>query len=330
MGNANIYIAGTGSYLPSTIVTNGEVSDTTGLTPEEIEKVTGIKERRRAANDEVTSDLATKAALTALDFAGIEAQEVNLIVLATTSPDMPFPSTACIVQKNINAAKAAAFDINASCSGFLYALNIAETFLDNGQGKTALVLASEIKSRFVNPKDRETAILFGDGAGAVVLVRSEEGKGRGIIKSKLYSDGKNWKWIHLPAGGSRMPVNHTTVNEGLHFMSMDGSKVYKAAIRTLERMVVDMTQECNITLNDIDLFIFHQANQRIVKQVIKRLGITEEKVPQSLVYYGNTSSASIPITLDQVVRERGIKEGSLVLMASFGGGLTWGASIVRW
>ena len=330
MGNANIYIVGTGSYLPATIVTNGEVSDTTGLSPEEIEKVTGIKERRRAAQDEATSDLATKAALAALDSAGIEAQDVDFIVLATTSPDMPFPSTACIVQKNINAAKAAAFDINASCSGFLYALNIAEMFLNNGQGKTALVLASEIKSRFVNPKDRETAILFGDGAGAVVLKSSNNATHKGILKTKLYAEGKNWSWIHLPAGGSRMPANYTTVNDGLHFMGMDGSKVYRIAIRTLERMVVDITKECSFTLNDIDLFIFHQANQRIVKQVIKRLGITEEKVPQSLVYYGNTSSASIPITLDQVVRERGIKEGSLVLMASFGGGLTWGASIVRW
>lgn len=330
MENNNIYIAGTGSYLPSYIVTNREVADTTGFAPEDIEKITGIKERRRARDDEATSDLATEAALAALYSAGIEAQDVDLIVLATTSPDMLFPSTACLVQKNISATKAAAFDINASCSGFLYALSIAEMFLHNGQGETAIVVASEIKSRFVNPKDRQTAILFGDGAGAVVLRSSKKAAQKGILKTRLYADGKNWNWIHLPAGGTRIPATHTTVNQGLHFMKMDGGKVYKAAIRTLERMVVDTTKECNLTLNDIDLFIFHQANLRIVKQVIKRLGINDEKVPQSLDYYGNTSSASIPITLDQAVRGSGIKDGSLILMASFGGGLTWGASIIRW
>lgn len=330
MDNATVYISGTGSCLPSDVVTNRDISLAAGLTPEEIEKMTGIKERRRAGRDEVTSDLATRAVLAALDSAGVEAKDVDLIILATTSPDMPFPATACIVQKNIGATKASAFDINASCSGFLYAFNIAEMFLKNGQGEIAIVVASEIKSRFVNPKDRDTAILFGDGAGAVVLRSRKNDPDKGIIRTRLYSNGKNWKLIHLPAGGSRIPATQSSVSEGLHFMKMDGSKVYRTAIRTLEGMVIDITKECNLNINDIGMFIFHQANLRIVKQVIKRLGIQEDKVPLSLVYYGNTSSASIPITLDKAVRERGIKEGSLILMASFGGGLTWGASIIRW
>ncbi|MBI5193912.1 MAG: ketoacyl-ACP synthase III [Nitrospirae bacterium] len=383
MVNTNIYIAGTGSYLPSTIITNRNISDSTGVSSEDIEKMTGIQERRMAGRDEATSDLATKAAVSALESAGIKAGDLDFIILSTTSPDMPFPATACIVQENIGANKAAAFDINASCSGFLYALNIAEVFLKNGEGSCALVIAAEIKSRFVNPTDRETAILFGDGAGAVVLkseqvmsdalskgdenseqkqeVRSKkqeirntteipppltggrQGEGelrrfsseydiskKGILKTRLFAQGKNWDWIHLPAGGSRIPITEATVFQGLHFMKMDGGKVYRAAIRTLEKVITDITKECNLNINDIDHYIFHQANLRIVKQVMKRLGINEEKVPISLEYYGNTSSASIPITLDPAVRSGRIKEGNLILMASFGGGLTWGASILRW
>lgn len=330
MRNPNIYIAGTGSYLPSTIVINRDISVTTGVSPEDIEKMTGIKERRRAGQDEATSDLATKAAISALESAGVNAGDLDLIILATTSPDMPFPATACIVQENIGATKAAAFDVNASCSGFLYALNIAEVFLKNGEGSCALVIAAEIKSRFVNPEDRETAILFGDGAGAVVLKSANDTEKKGIIKTRLYAQGKNWDWIHLPAGGSRIPATETSISQGSHFMKMDGGKVYRAAIRTLEKLISDITKECNLNINDIDQFIFHQANLRIVKQVIKRLGIKEEKVPISLEYYGNTSSASIPVTLDQAVRNGRIKEGNLILMASFGGGLTWGASVLRW
>ncbi len=272
--------------------------------------------------------------------------------MSTTSPDMPFPSTACIVQKNIGAKKAAAFDINASCTGFLYALHTAEMFIKNGQAQTALVVAAEVKSRFVNPEEKETAILFGDGAGAVVLQHSKSshplnpliplskgglkgdcGQGRisrGILGTWLYADGSNWQWIHLPAGGSRMPTSSSTIASGFNTMRMNGSKIYRVAIKTLVSMVADSLKRCGLRIEDIDIFIFHQANLRIVKQIIHRLGIPEEKVPLSLTFSGNTSSASIPITLHQVVRDRGIKEGNLVLMASFGGGLTWGTSIIRW
>ncbi len=324
------YIAGTGAYLPANIVTNEDLAGTVRLAPEDIVKMTGIRERRRARPEEATSDLATHAAVSALHAAGLRAKDVDLIVLATTSPDMPSPATACIVQKNIGAKKAAAFDINASCSGFLYALNIAEMFIKNGQADTALVIASEVKSRFINPEDKETAILFGDGAGAVVVRQTDKNSNKGIIKTRLHADGRGGAWIHLPAGGSRIPTTPLTLASGLHTMRMEGSKVYRAAIKTLRSMIIDIVKECGMQIEDIDTFIFHQANLRIINQVINRLGIEKEKVPLSLPSYGNTSSASIPITLDQAVRNGGIKEGSIVALASFGGGLTWGASIIRW
>lgn len=325
------YIIGTGSYLPEYIVTNEELAGLTGLTPHEIVKRTGILERRRAEKDEATSDLATQAALSAIKSAGVAVEDVGLIVLSTTSQDMFMPSTACIVQKNIGAKRAAAFDINASCSGFLYSLNIAEMFIRSGQTDTALVIAAEVKSRFVDPKDKETALLFGDGAGAVVISNDHSLSllTAEIINTSLYSDGTNWKWIHLPAGGSRMPVTADTIASGLHTMEMDGSKVYRKAIKTFEGLLTDTVKRCGLTFDDIDTFIFHQANRRIIKQVISRLDIPEEKVPVTITYTGNTSSASIPITLDQLVREGRIKKGDTILLAAFGGGLTWGATILN-
>lgn len=329
-GYSEVYIAGTGSYLPGIIITNEDIAGAVGLTPEDIVKMTGIRERRRARPEEATSDLATHAAISALNAAGIKAGDIDLIILATTSPDMPSPATACFVQSNIGARKAVAFDINASCSGFLYAFNIAEMFIRNDQADTALVIASEVKSRFVNPKDKETAILFGDGAGAVVLRRSDKNSYSGIIRTRLYADGENWAWIHLPGGGSRNPASRKTITSDLHSMRMDGSKVYRSAIKTLTSLMIDMVKECGIQIEDIDNFIFHQANLRIINQVISRLSIEKEKVPLSLTNYGNTSSASIPITLDQTVRDGSIKEGDIVAMNSFGGGLTWASSIMRW
>jgi len=322
------YIIGTGSYLPEEIVTNEDVARLTGLTSHEIKKMTGIIERRRADKGEATSDLATEAALAAIKSSGLSVEDVGLIVLSTTSQDMFMPSTACIVQRNIGAKKAAAFDINASCSGFLYALNIAEMFIRSGQTATALVIAAEVKSRFVDPKDKETAILFGDGAGAVVL-SNKNSLSLEILNTWLYADGTNWNWINLPAGGTRLPASQETIKSGLHFMHMDGSKVYRKAIKTFESLLTDTVKKCGLNLDNIDHFVFHQANLRIIKQVISRLGIPEEKVPVTITYTGNTSSASIPITLDQLVREGRIKKGDTVLMAAFGGGLTWGATILK-
>ncbi len=329
--NNTAYIIGTGSYLPNYIVTNEELAGITGLSPHDIKKRTGILERRRANKNEATSDLATQAALSALKSAGVAVEDVGLIVLSTTSQDMFMPSTACLVQRNIGAKNAAAFDINASCSGFLYSLNIAEMFIRSGQTDTALVIAAEVKSRFVDPKDKETAILFGDGAGAIVLSNEHSLSllSAQILNTWLYADGTDWKWINLPAGGTRLPASLDTIKSGLHFMQMDGSKVYRKAIKTLEYLLTDTVKRCGLTIEDIDTFIFHQANLRIIKQVISRLGIPEEKVPVTITYTGNTSSASIPITLDHLVRDGKIKKGNNVLLAAFGGGLTWGAAIVR-
>ncbi len=336
------YIIGTGSYLPEDIVTNEDVARLTDLTPHEITKMTGIIGRRRADKGEATSDLATQAALAAIKSSGLSVEDVGLIVLSTTSQDMFMPSTACIVQRNIGAKKAAAFDINASCSGFLYALNIAEMFIRSGQTTTALVIAAEVKSRFVDPRDKETAILFGDGAGAVVLsnknslslrerdrVRVGQGLSAEILNTWLYADGTNWNWINLPAGGTRLPASQQTIKSGLHFMQMDGSKVYRKAIKTFESLLTDTIKKCGLNPDDIDHFVFHQANLRIIKQVISRLGIPEEKVPVTITNTGNTSSASIPITLDQLIRGGRIKRGETVLMVAFGGGLTWGATVLN-
>ena len=304
--------------------------------------MTGIIGRRRADKGEATSDLATQAALAAIKSSGLSVEDVGLIVLSTTSQDMFMPSTACIVQRNIGAKKAAAFDINASCSGFLYALNIAEMFIRSGQTTTALVIAAEVKSRFVDPRDKETAILFGDGAGAVVLsnknslslrerdrVRVGQGLSAEILNTWLYADGTNWNWINLPAGGTRLPASQQTIKSGLHFMQMDGSKVYRKAIKTFESLLTDTIKKCGLNPDDIDHFVFHQANLRIIKQVISRLGIPEEKVPVTITNTGNTSSASIPITLDQLIRGGRIKRGETVLMVAFGGGLTWGATVLN-
>src|SRR3972149_2904186 len=248
--NNTAYIIGTGSYLPDYIVTNEEMAGITGLSPHDIKKKTGIIERRRADKDEATSDLATKAALSALKSAGVAVEDVGLIVLSTTSPDMFMPSTACLVQRNIGAKKAAAFDVNASCSGFLYSLNIAEMFIRSGQTDTALVIAAEVKSRFVDPQDKETAILFGDGAGAIVLSNKHHlSLSATILGTWLYADGTNWNWINLPAGGTRLPASQETIKSGFHFMQMDGSKVYRKAIKTFESLLIDTVKKCALLLH---------------------------------------------------------------------------------
>lgn len=329
------YITGIGAYLPERVIGNKELSFMTGLSPGEIERRTGIMERRWAAEEEAPSDLATKASIKAMKMAGVRPEEIDLIILSTSSEDMFMPSTACIVQKNIGATRAASFDVNASCSGFLYALHIGEVFIRNGQAGTILVLASEVKSRFVDPRDKDTSLLFGDGAGAIVMRRGLPGTaGRNnigrIMGTYLHTYGKEWKLIHLPAGGSRIPISFSTINNGLHTMQMDGKKLYRFAIRTMETMIIDALKRWGKKVEDIDFFIFHQANLRLLKQIMNRIQIPPDKVPASLPFYGNTSSASIPVTLHLLVKEGKIRKGITTLLASFGGGLTWGSSLIIW
>jgi len=328
-----VYIISTGAYLPERVITNEDLFPLTGLSPAEIEKRTGIKERRWASEKEATSDLATKASLYALEKAGISPDDIGLIVVATSSQDMLMPSTACIVEKNLGIKDTIAFDINASCSGFLYALHTAYMFLKNGKTEYALVVAGEVKSKFIDPAERETSILFGDGAGGVVMSSRPSGKyklhGR-IITTRLHTMGTHWDLIHLPAGGSRQPLSMETLQKGLHTMRMDGKRVYKKAIKTMEGAILDIIKQAGLTLEDIDYFVFHQANYRLLKQVMERLHIPEKKVPMTLPFYGNTSSASIPITLHYLIGENRLASDMLVLLIAFGGGLSWGGCLIHW
>ncbi len=321
MINSAVYseIIGTGSYLPERIVTNKEIEDAISVNSGWIEKRTGIKTRRFAAENEASSDLAAKAAKNALKTAGVKAEDIDVIIVSTTSTDMPFPATACFVQDKIGARNAFAFDISASCAGFLYALSAGDQFVKGGMAERALIIASEVKSRFINHSNPDTYILFGDGAGAVVLKKAK-GKG-GIISIQMHTDGALGNLIQLPAAWSRMLPN--TIH-------MDGDRVFKHAVKKLEESIMEMLKLNRLNISDIELFILHQANLRILKRVAERLSIPSDKMLVTIDRFGNTSSASIPMALDTAARERGIKKDSLILLAAFGGGLAWGSALIRW
>jgi 3-oxoacyl-[acyl-carrier-protein] synthase-3 len=289
----------------------------------------GIKERRIAAEDECTSELAAEATKRALEMAGVAAGEVDLIVLGTASGDMPLPSTACHLQRRIGAKKAAAFDVSAGCSGFLYALAVADKFVKTGAAKTAVVVGVEILSKFLDWKDRTTCILFGDGAGTVVL-RAEERKDRGILSTHIHSDGDGWNLIMIPGGGTVHPPSQRTLDEGLHYIRMQGKETFKVAVKSLADVAVEALEANGMTKDDVAHLVSHQANSRIIQAVVDRLGIAQEKVHVNLDRYGNTSAASIPITLDEGVRSGRVKDGDTILMTAFGAGLTWGSALARW
>ena len=325
-------VIGTGSYLPDRVVTNEEVAIPLGLSPARIQRLTGIRERRWAAAGEAPSDMAIVAGRRALDAAGCAASSIDAIILSTTSPDMAFPSTACYVQRGLGCRGVGAFDVSASCSGFLYGLSMANAMIHSGQITTCLVAASEAKSRFLDPKDDATAMLFGDGAGAVV-VRGEEDQSpesRGVLGVRLYADGAQHGLIRVQAGGSRTPSSLVTLARHEHVLRMKGASLFRVAIRRIEQAVQDILKEFGIRLDDIGQVVLHQANGRILTQVADRLGIPSDRLASVIERYGNTSSASLPIALDAAVREGKIASGDLVLLGSFGGGLTWATSLVRW
>jgi 3-oxoacyl-[acyl-carrier-protein] synthase-3 len=325
-------IVGTGSYLPARLVENEEVSRPLRLDAAAIERRTGIRTRHRASEDEAASDLAVHAARRALEAAGLGPESVEAIVLSTTSPDMAFPSTACLLQQHLQAARAAAFDVAASCSGFLYGLSMADAFIRSGQYRCCLVVAAEVKSRFLDPADEATAILFGDGAGAAVVVAREGAApgAPGVLGVRLHADGSRYGLIAMAAGGSRRPASPETVRAREHTIRLQGAPLFRVAVRRLTEAVRETLKDFGVGASELARVVFHQANGRLLSAVLERLAIPPEKMYTVLDRFGNASSASLPIALDHAVREGRIMPGDLVLLGAFGGGLTWGTALIRW
>ncbi|MDN5346602.1 MAG: 3-oxoacyl-[acyl-carrier-protein] synthase [Clostridia bacterium] len=321
-------ITGVGSYLPEEVITNFDLEKIVDTSDEWIRTRTGIRERRRASSEEAASDLSLVAAEKALACAEVAAEDIDLIIVATVTPDMFFPATACLVQDRLGAKRAAAFDLSAGCSGFIYALAVASQFIANGTYNTALVIGVDVLTKIINWEDRSTCVLFGDGAGAVILQPVEPGQG--LLAVHLGADGSGGRFLEMPAGGSRQPATLDTVKAKLHSIHMNGPEVFKFAVRILGEASLAVLEKANLTKADIDFLIPHQANIRIVEAAIKRLGLEAEKVFVNLDRYGNMSSASIPVALDEAYREGKLKVGANVLLVSFGAGLTWGSAVLRW
>jgi 3-oxoacyl-[acyl-carrier-protein] synthase-3 len=321
-------IIGTGSYAPEKVLTNSELEKIVATTDEWITERTGIKERHIAGEKQATSDLAFEAAKNALRNAGVKAKDVDLIIVATMTPDMHMPSTACLLQHRLDAKKAAAFDVNAACSGFLYGLSIANSFIRSGQYKKILLIGAEMLSRFVDWQDRNTCVLFGDGAGAVVLDAASGSSG--ILSVHMHTDGSLGDLLSIPAGGSRQPASKKTVDKKLHFVQMKGNETFKVAVKVLENLVIETLHWNNMKPSQLSYLVPHQANLRIIQATARRLGLSMDKVIVNISRYGNTSAASIPIALDEAARMEKFKRGDLLLLEAFGGGLTWASALVKW
>ncbi len=321
-------ITGIGSYAPRKVVTNYDLEKMLDTSDEWITERTGIKQRHIADKSENTSDLAYEASLKALKMAKLSPQELDMIIVATTSPDMAMPSCGCLLQHKLGAKKAAAFDIYAACSGFIFGLSIASAHIKSEACKNILLVGSEILSRITDWEDRTTCVLFGDGAGAVVLQRFS-GK-HGILSTHLHSDGALGHLLSIPGGGTLHPTSHDTVDKRLHFIKMKGNETFKAAVRALGEVAQETLEHNKLKHEDIDFLVPHQANLRIIQAMAQRLKMPMEKVVLTLPKYGNTSAASIPMALDEAVRDGRIKDNHLVLLEAFGGGLTWGSALIRW
>ena len=321
-------IVGIGSYVPAKSVTNKDLEAIVETSDEWISDRTGIKCRHFVAENEHTSDLATKAAARALKDANLTPDDIDLIVVATATPDMLFPSTACLVQHNLNATKAAAYDLSAGCSGFMYSIATASQFIKTGLYKYVLVIGAEALSRLMDFTDRNTCVLFGDGAGAVVL--GEVPAGYGILGVHLGSDGGGGPLLSLPAGGTRIPATEESVKNRLHYIHMEGNEVFKFAVKIMGEAAFKALEQAGMQPADVDWLIPHQANIRIIQSAAKRLKMPMEKVVVNVDRYGNTSSASIPIALEEAIHDGRIKSGQTVVMVGFGAGLTWASTVIRW
>jgi 3-oxoacyl-[acyl-carrier-protein] synthase III len=320
-------ITGTGSHVPARILSNADLEKMVATSDQWITERTGIRARAVVGAGEACSDLAVKAARRALEAAKVAPAELDMILLATCTGDFPLPATACLVQHQLGATKAAACDLSAACCGFVYALSVADAYVRTGM-RHVLVIGSEVMSAITDWTDRNTCVLFGDGAGAA-LVSASEGE-HGILSTHLRSDGALWELIAVPGGGSRMPPCEKVLSEKLHCIKMKGNETFKVAVRTLEEIARETLTANHVTVADLDLYVPHQANVRILKAVADRLGLPLEKVMLNLDRYGNTSAASVPIALDEAVRQGRITEGSLVMLGAFGAGLTWASALIRW
>ncbi|HEY6806050.1 MAG TPA: beta-ketoacyl-ACP synthase III [Pyrinomonadaceae bacterium] len=328
MVNQRAGILGTGHAYPEGILTNADLEKIVETSDDWITTRTGIKQRRKAAPGEYTSMFAVKAARQAIERAKLDPADIDLLLCATVTPDQILPSTGCIIQAELGANNAAAMDVVAACSGFLYGVSLANSMIQNGQSKYALVIGAEILTQYVDYTDRQTCVLFGDGAGAAVLGPVEGD--RGILGAKIKSDGRYEEQLFSPGGGTRRKATAETLAAGDHFFKMKGNELFKVAVRSMAEISKDVLERAGHTPEDIDLFIPHQANQRITEAVADRLNIDNSKVYSNIAVHGNTSSASIPIALDECVQAGRIKEGDLVMMTSFGGGVTWGGVLVKW
>lgn len=321
-------ILGTGSALPEKVITNQDLEKMVETSDQWITERTGIKERRQAAPDETTSHLSVKAARKALHMAGVTPKDLDLIICSTISPDMPLPSTAAFIQHKLGARACCSFDLAAACSGFLFGLTVAEQFIRTGKAKYILVVGAELLSRYIDYKDRATCVIFGDGVAAGIV--GPVAAPSGILAAEMHTDGQFAEHLFIPAGGAATPASIKSVESGGHYIKMRGNELFKVAVRSLEDVSRRVMVQAKVCPEQLSLFIPHQANQRITDAVRERLGLSPEKVYSNISLVGNTSSASIPICLDECVRGGRIKKGDLILMSAFGAGVTWGAVLMRW
>lgn len=326
--NQRASITGIGSYLPSKVLTNFDLEKMVDTSDDWIIQRTGIKERRIVENGQITSDLATQASLRAMEDAGVSPQDLDMIITSTITPDHIFPSTSCFIQQKIGASRAGAFDILAACAGFIYAISIGESFVNSGAMETVLVVGAECLSKITDYTDRTTCVLFGDGAGAVIIQKSRTK--HEILATNLAADGSQSDVLIMPGGGARNPASLESVQQRTHYIQFKGKEVFRLAINNITSLILETVEKNGISLQDIDLIIPHQSNYRIIEATMEKLGLPMEKAFVNIDKYGNTSSASIPIAIDEARKEGRISKGDIVMLVAFGGGLTWGASIIRW
>ncbi len=326
--NQRASITGIGSYLPGKVLTNYDLEKMVDTSDDWIIQRTGIKERRIIENGQITSDLGTQASLRAMEDAGVSPNDLDMIITSTITPDHIFPSTSCFIQQKLGATRASAFDILAACAGFIYALSIGQSFVNSGAMETVLVVGAECLSTITDYTDRTTCVLFGDGAGAVVIQKSSTK--HEILSTSLAADGSQADVLIMPGGGAKTPASIESVQQRTHYIQFRGKEVFKLAINNITNLILETVTKNDLTINDIDLIIPHQSNLRIIEATMEKLGLPKEKAFVNIDKYGNTSSASIPIAIDEARKEGRLSKGDIVMLVAFGGGLTWGSSVIRW